>query len=103
MSEYTINDSSNCLNTRNSYNNTALNNCTSTDDLSPPLKWLSPLDPGLRNSDIQGHRVGKVEKWLMGTEKSRRWYGLGGKVDDGKAVLLWKSGGSERRLLSNKD
>ena len=65
-----------------------LNNCTVVDDLSPLLKRLSPLDPDLRHSDIQEHRIGQVEKWLMGTEKFRRWYGLGGKVDDGKAVLF---------------
>ena len=85
MSQYTINDSSNCLNTTNSYNT---NYYTVGDDLSPLLTWLSPLDPGLRHSDIQERRVANVGEWLMKTEEFRRWCGLGGECGDDKAVLF---------------
>ena len=78
-----------------------LNNYTIVDDLSPLLKRLSPLDPGLRHSDIQEHCVGQVDKCLVGTEKSRRWYGLGGKVNDGKAVLFrYGNSGVEKTFIS---
>jgi len=84
MSRNTFNNSTNCQNTTNSYNT---NYYTVGDDLSPLLTWLSPLDPGLRHSDIQERRVGNVGEWLIETEEFRRWCGLGGEVDD-KAVLF---------------
>ena len=87
MSQYTINNSRDCLNTKNSYN-TVSNYYTVGDDLSPLLTWLSPLDPGLRHSDIQERRVGNVGEWLMGTGEFRRWCGLDEEVDDDKAVLF---------------
>ena len=87
MSQYTINDSSNCLNITNSYN-TVSNYYTVGDDLAPLLTWLSPLDPGLRHSDIQERRVSNVGEWLMRTEEFRRWCRLGGGGEYDKAVLF---------------
>ena len=92
MSQYTINDSSNCLNATNSFNTTtacdAWNNNTVADDLSTLLTWLSPLDPGLRHSNIQERRVNDVGGWLMGTEEFRRWSGLDGDGEGDGAVLF---------------
>jgi len=87
MSRYTINDSSNCLNTTNSYNAVS-NYYTIGDELSPLLTWLSPLDPGLRHSNIQEQRVSNIGEWLIGTEEFRRWAGLGEEVENNKAVLF---------------
>ena len=92
MSRNTFNNSTNCQNTTNSHNITTTNNTVSNyytvgDDLSPLLTWLSPLDPGLRHSDIQERRVGNVGEWLMETKKFRRWCRLGGGGED-KAVLF---------------
>ena len=92
MSQYTFNNSTNCQNTTNSHN--VSNYYTVGDDLSPLLTWLSPLDPGLRHSDIQERRVGNVGEWLMETEEFKRWCRLDGRSEDeGNSVLLWKSGG----------
>ena len=94
MSQYTITESSNCLNTTNSYNNLTTttsnvwNNCTVADDLSPLLTWLSPLDPGLRHSDIQERRVKDVGGWLMETKEFRTWSGLIGGGEGDEAVLF---------------
>ena len=87
MSQNTFNNSINCQNTTNSFNN-VWNHCTVADDLSPLLSWLSPLDPGLRHWDIQERRVKDVGEWLMGTAKFRRWCGLDGEREDDKAVLF---------------
>jgi len=87
MSQYTIQESSNCLNITKSYN-TITNNYTVADDLSPLLTWLSPLDPGLRHSDIQERRVNDVGGWLMRTEEFRRWSGLNGEDEGDEAVLF---------------
>ena len=86
MSQYTINESSNCLNTTNSHN-TTINNYTA-DDLSQLLTWLSPLDPGLRHSDIQERRVNDVGEWLMTTEEFRRWSEFNGEGEGNGAVLF---------------
>ena len=86
MSPYTTSNRRDCLNTTKSYN-TVSNYYTVGNDLSPLLTWLSPLDPGLRHSDIRERRVGNVGEWLTRTEKFRRWCGLGGEVD-GNAVLF---------------
>jgi len=86
MSQYAINDSNNCLNTTNSYN--VSNNYTLADDRSQLLSWLSPLDPGLRHSDIQERRVNDVGEWLMRTEEFRRWCGLDEEGGDDMAVLF---------------
>ena len=76
MSGFTIDRSSNCHNTTNSYNN-VWNNCNVADDRSQLLAWLSPLDPGLRHRDIQECRVNNVGARLIQTEEFRRWYGEG--------------------------
>jgi len=88
MSGYAINHSNNCLNTTNSYNNTVSNNYTFADDWSQLLSWLSPLDPGLRHSDIQERRVNDVGEWLMKTEEFRRWCGLDEEGEGDMAVLF---------------
>jgi len=92
MSQYTINESNNCLNTTNSYNTTTTNNvwnsCTVAEDLSPLLTWLSPLDPGLRHSDIQERRVNDVGEWLLGTKEFRGWSGLSEEGRGDEAVLF---------------
>ena len=91
MSQYTIKESNNCFNTANSYNTTTSNvwnNYTAADDLSPLLTWLSPLDPGLRHSDIQERRVNDIGEWLMRTEEFRRWSGLSEKHEGDEAVLF---------------
>jgi len=84
MSQYSINQSNNCLNTTNSYN--TVNNYT--DDRPQLLAWLSPLDPGLRHCDIQERRVDNVGEWLMETEEFRRWCRLDGEGEDDKAILF---------------
>ena len=88
MSQYTISHSNNSLNTTNSYNN-VWNNCIIAEDRSQLLTWLSPLDPGLRHSDIQERRVNHIGEWLMGTKEFRKkWCRLGGDGDDDKPVLF---------------
>jgi len=64
------------------------NNCTVADDLSPLLTWLSPLDPGMRHSDIQERRVNDVGEWLMATEEFRRWSEFNGEGEGNGAVLF---------------
>ena len=64
------------------------NNYTVVDDLSQPLTKLSPLDPGLRNSDIRERRVNDVRGWLMGTEEFARWSGLSGEGEGDERVLF---------------
>jgi len=86
MSQYTINDSNNCLNTTNSYN--VSNNYTLADDRSQLLSWLSPLDPGLRHSDTQDRRVNDIGEWLMKTEEFTRWCGSEGEGEGHMAVLF---------------
>jgi len=92
MSQYTITESNNCLNTTNSYNTTTTsnvwNNYTVSGDLSPLLEWLSPLDSRPRHSDIQERRVNDVGEWLMDTEEFRRWCGLSGGGEADEAVLF---------------
>ena len=87
MSQYTINDSNNCLNTTNSFNN-VWNNCTVADDRSQLLAWLSPLEPGLRHWDIQDRRVEEVGDWLIQTEEFRKWCGFDREGEGDKAVLF---------------
>ena len=64
------------------------NNYTVVDDLSQLLTWLSPLDPGLRSSDIQERRVNHVRGWLMGTEEFARWNRLSGEGEGDERVLF---------------
>ena len=86
MSQYTINDSNNCLNTTNSFNNVW--NYTFADDRSQLLTWLSPLDPSLRHCDIRERRVNHIGEWLMQTEEFRRWGIFGGDGQGHKPVLF---------------
>ena len=90
MSQYTFTESNSCLNTTNSYNTTSnvWNNYTVAEDLSSLLTWLSPLDPGLRHSDIQERRVTDVGEWLMDTDEFRRWRRLSGDGEGDEAVLF---------------
>jgi len=89
MSQYNFNNSTNCQNTTNSYNTSNVwNNCTVADDRSQLLTWLSPLDGGLRHCDIQERRVNNIGKWLMRTEKFRRWCGLDKEGGSDDAVLF---------------
>jgi len=71
----------------NSYN-TNVSNYTVIEDRLELLTWLSPLDPGLRHSDIQERRVDSVGEWLMQTEEFRSWCRLGGEGERDKAVLF---------------
>ena len=86
MSQYTINESANFSNNRNSFN--VCNNYIVTDDRSQLLNWLSPLDPGLRHCNIQERRVNGVGEWLIGTEEFREWSRLGEKREGDKTVLF---------------
>jgi len=86
MSQYTINDSNNCLNTTNSFN--SVWNYNFTDDRSQLLTWLSPLEPSLRHCDIRDRRVNDIGEWFMQTEEFRRWCECGGEDEDDKAVLF---------------
>jgi len=90
MSQYTIGDSNtNCHITTNSHNTKNVwKNCTIADDLSALLTWLSPLDPGMRHSDIQERRVNDVGEWLMATEQFKRWSGLSEEGKGDEAVLF---------------
>ena len=85
MSQYTVKNSSNCLNTTNSY---VSNNYTVADDRSQLLTWLSPLEPSLRHRDIRERRVDHVGEWLIDAEEFRKWRGLSGESDGGSAVLF---------------
>ena len=87
MSQYTINDSNNCLNTTNSFNN-VWNNYTLADDRAQLLTWLSPLEPGLRHCDIRNHRVNDIGESFLQTEEFRRWCEFGVKGENYKAVLF---------------
>ena len=86
MSQYAINDSNNCLNTTNSFNNVW--NYTFADDRSQLLAWLSPLEPSLRHCDIRDRRVDDIGEWLIRTEEFRRWCGFCGECEGDKAVLF---------------
>ena len=65
MSQYTIRDTSNCLNTINSHNT---NYNMVSDDMSPLLTLLWPPNAGLWDSDSHECHVTKAGKWLVETE-----------------------------------
>ena len=88
MSQYTIKDSNNCLNTTNSYNTHVSNNYNVADDRSQLLTWLSPLEPSLRHCDIRDRRVTDIGEWFIQTEEFRRWCEFGGEGEIDKAVLF---------------
>jgi len=87
MTQYTINDSANCVNTTIS-NNNVWNNCTVADDRPQLLTWLSPLEPSLRHRDIRERRVNDVGEWLIQSEEFRRWSRLDGEGEGDKGVLF---------------
>jgi len=87
MSQYTVSQNTNCLNTTNYYNEKVIINHSVAQDLSELLNWLSPLDPGLRHCDIRERRVEHVGEWFIGTQEFRKWCGLGGESDGDEAVL----------------
>ena len=91
MSQYTLNDSTNCLNTTNSHNK-VWNYYTVADDWSQLLTWLSPLEPSLRHCDIRERRIKDIGGWLTQTEVFKRWCGLGEEGKGDKAVLLCYGG-----------
>ena len=86
MSQYTINDSNNCLNTTNSFNNVW--NYTFADDRSQLLTWLSPLEPSLRHCDIRERRVNDIGEWLIQAEEFRRWCEFDREGESEEAVLF---------------
>ena len=88
MSQYTINDCSNCLNITNSYNTTVWNNCTAADCQCQILTWLSTLEPRLRHKDIQESRAEDVGEWMFKTEEFKRWYASSGRSKSDSAVLF---------------
>ena len=95
MSQYTIQDSNNCLNITNS-NNNVWNNYTIADDRSQLLTWLSPLEPRLRHRDIQDRRVDNVGEWLLQTEEFITWHGRSGEGEgegEGDKAVLFCYGG----------
>jgi len=88
MSQCTINHSSNCLNTTNSYNTNVSHNYSFGDDRSQILAWLSPLEPRLRHRDVQERRVDSIGEWFIETKEFRGWCGLGGGGEGDKGVLF---------------
>ena len=89
MSQYTVKNSSNCLNNTNSFNSNVWNNYTVADDRSQILSWLSPLEPSVRHRDIRERRVSHVGEWLIEAEEFRRWHGPSGEGESDKAVLFY--------------
>ena len=90
MSQYTMNNSNNCLNTTNSFNN--LSNYTFSDDWSQLLTWLSPLEPSLRHCDIRDRRVNDIGEWRIETEGFRRWCRFSKQGEGDKQVLFCYGG-----------
>ena len=92
MSQYLIHDNNNCFNSTNSFNNVWNNNYTVTEDRSPLMAWLSPLEPRLRHQDIQERRVDNVGEWLIQTEEFRKWHSWSSGDGDDSAVLFYYGG-----------
>ena len=87
MAQYTINNSTDCCNTKNSFYNVC-KNCGAADDRSQILTWLSPLEPRVLHREFQERRVDDVGEWLIQAEEFRRWCGLDGECDDINPVLF---------------
>jgi len=85
MSQY--NNLSNNTNSFNVHNNYAV-----SDDRSPLLTWLSPLEPKLRHRDIQERRADNVGEWLLQTQEFRNWNDWTGEGEGDKAVLFCYGG-----------
>jgi len=83
MVQYTIKNSKECCDTRNSFYNGSV-----AHDWSQILAWLSPLEPSVRHREIQEHRVDNVGEWLIQTEEFRRWCGLSGESEGNNTVLF---------------
>jgi len=52
-------------------------NCTSPDDRSEILAWLSPLEPWVRHQGIGAKRVDGIGDWLLDTKEFRCWNSRG--------------------------
>jgi len=89
MPQYTVNLSTTLSNNGNA--SAVWNSDTLTDDRSQLLAWLSPLNPGLRHSDIQEQRANGVGEWLLETEEIRRWY-AGSERGEGESAVLFCQG-----------
>ena len=90
MSQYTLNDSTNCFNTTNSIN--VSNYYTVPNDRPQLLTWLSLLEPSLRHCDIRERRINGIGEWLTQTEEFKRWCGFGMEGEGDKTVLLCYGG-----------
>ena len=86
MPQYTVNVSTTFPNNGNA--SEVWNSDTITDDRSQLLAWLSPLNPGLRQWEIQEHRANGVGEWLLETEEIRRWY-AGSESGEGESAVLF--------------
>ena len=86
MPQYTVNVSTTLSNNGNTSD--VWNSDTITDDRAQLLTWLSPLNPGLRDWDIQEHRANGVGGWLLETEEFRRWY-AGSESGGGESAMLF--------------
>jgi len=78
MSQNPIHHNIDCFNYNNCYN--VQNNYVVPDDRYPLLTWLSPLEPRLRQQDIQEQRVNNVGEWLLETEELEFEAGMTGMV-----------------------
>jgi hypothetical protein len=85
MSQHTMDKSTNLSNDTNAFN--VQNNYTVTDNRSPLLKWLSPLEPELQHQDIRECRIDNVGEWLLQTKEFRRWHGRNGEGECDKVDL----------------
>jgi len=90
MSQITLNDSTNCLNTTNS--NNVLNYYTVPDDRPQLLTWLSSTEPSFRHCNIREQRISGIGEWLTQTEGFKRWCGFCEEGEGDKAVLLCYGG-----------
>jgi len=86
MPQYTVNVSTTFPNNGNPSD--VWNSDTITGDRPQLLAWLSPLNPGLRDWDIQEHRTNGVGEWFLETEEIRRWY-AGSESGEGESAVLF--------------
>jgi len=80
MSQYTINHSSNCLNTADSYYTNVSNNYTVAD------YRLSPLEPRSRYRNVQERCFASIGEWLIKNSEFRRLSGSDGEGEGDSAV-----------------
>jgi len=75
--------------TNNSFNNMG-NDYTAADERSEILSWLSPLEPQIRNHDIQARRVDEVGDWVIQTQEYQNWFrGTRGGIFEGTALFCY--------------